>query len=73
MIELQVDLPAAPIHVNTDATQMQQVVMNLCTNAWHALPRDAGRIEVGLDEQALDTGAARALGELMPGVTPISG
>ena len=67
MIELQVDLPAAPIHVNTDATQMQQVVMNLCTNAWHALPRDAGRIEVGLDEQALDTGAARALGELPAG------
>lgn len=67
MIELQVDLPAAPIHVSTDATQMQQVLMNLCTNAWHALPGDAGRIEVGLDEQVLDASAARALGELPAG------
>ncbi len=37
-----------PLWVNADATQMQQVIMNLCTNAWHALPDSRGRIEVGL-------------------------
>ena len=37
-----------PLWVNADATQMQQVLMNLCTNAWHALPDSRGRIEVGL-------------------------
>ncbi len=33
--------------VEADATQLQQVLMNLCTNAWHALPAGRGRIEVG--------------------------
>ena len=38
-----------PLWVYADATQMQQVVMNLCTNAWHALPESRGRVEVGLE------------------------
>ena len=49
-VELRVErLPASPVHVRADATQIQQIVMNLCTNAWHALPAGRGRIEVGLD------------------------
>jgi len=47
-VELQVSLPPEAVHVRADATQIQQVVMNLCTNAWHALPAGRGRIEVGL-------------------------
>ena len=47
-VELRVNLPAEAIHVRADATQIQQIVMNLCTNAWHALPAGRGRIEVGL-------------------------
>jgi len=47
-VELRVNLPAAPVHVRADATQIQQIVMNLCTNAWHALPAGRGRIDVGL-------------------------
>jgi len=53
-VELRVNLPAAPVHVRADATQVQQIVMNLCTNAWHALPAGRGRIEVGLDVEAAD-------------------
>ena len=67
MVELRVQMPATPLHVDTDATQMQQVLMNLCTNAWHALAGSSGRIEVGLDEQALDAAAAAALGGLAAG------
>jgi len=37
-----------PLWVNADATQIQQVVMNLCMNAWQALPNASGRVEVGL-------------------------
>lgn len=60
-VELNVQLPAAPVHVRADATQIQQIVMNLCTNAWHALPAGRGRIEVGLLEEAADaTGSAEA-------------
>ncbi len=47
-VELRVSRQAAPVHVRADATQIQQIVMNLCTNAWHALPAGRGRIEVGL-------------------------
>ncbi|MFL6696643.1 MAG: CHASE domain-containing protein [Vitreoscilla sp.] len=47
-VELRVRRPAVPVHVRADATQIQQIVMNLCTNAWHALPAGRGRIEVGL-------------------------
>ncbi|MBI5256743.1 MAG: PAS domain S-box protein [Burkholderiales bacterium] len=56
-----------PLPVCTDATQMQQVLMNLCSNAWHALPGDLGRIEVGLAPALLDEGQARRLGGLRVG------
>ena len=67
MVELRVQLPSAPLHVDTNATQMQQVLMNLCTNAWHALAGSSGRVELGLDEQVLDGAAAGALGGLAAG------
>ena len=34
--------------VLADATQIHQVVMNLCTNAWHALKEQPGRIAIEL-------------------------
>jgi len=47
-VALVLRLSDAPLWVNADATQIQRVVMNLCTNASHALVRGRGRIEVGL-------------------------
>ncbi|MEP6873136.1 MAG: ATP-binding protein [Burkholderiales bacterium] len=47
-VALVVRVTDEPLWVNADATQMQQVVMNLCTNAWHSLPGSRGRVEVGL-------------------------
>jgi len=35
-------------HVRADRTQIQQVVVNLCTNAVHAMNQRAGRLEVEL-------------------------
>ncbi|MEW6704356.1 MAG: PAS domain S-box protein [Pseudomonadota bacterium] len=48
-VRLQQRLPAEPVHALADATQVEQVLMNLCTNAWHALNGRAGTIVVGLD------------------------
>ena len=45
-----------PIEIACDATQIQQVLMNLCTNAWHALAGQAGRIEVTLDRVSIGPG-----------------
>lgn len=60
--ELEVLIDEQPLHVLADATQLQQVVMNLCTNAWHALSGSAGRITIGLAAVTIDAEAARRLG-----------
>ena len=52
-------LPNEPLHVMADATQFQQVVMNLCTNAWHALQGRCGRIVVGLERSAAAAATVR--------------
>lgn len=51
-VHLQARLHDAPLQVVVDGTQMQQVLMNLCTNAWHALGDAGGSMEVGLDAVA---------------------
>lgn len=48
-VDLQVSLGTEPLVVLADATHLQQVLMNLCTNAWQALPAEGGRIELLLD------------------------
>jgi PAS domain S-box-containing protein len=48
-IEIRLHLePDAPL-VLADATQIHQVVMNLCTNAWQAIVGDHGCIDITLD------------------------
>ena len=59
-VRLDTVITEVPTPVAVDATQLQQVLMNLCTNAWHALPDERGRIEVGLAE--IDTAEAARLG-----------
>lgn len=67
-VELDVKLADAPLAVSADATQVQQILLNLCTNAWHALHGSAGRITIGLDSAELDAAAIDLLGvELAPG------
>ncbi len=48
-VQLDARLPDMPVPVRADATQLQQVLMNLATNAWHALPDGGGRIEIGFE------------------------
>jgi two-component system cell cycle sensor histidine kinase/response regulator CckA len=58
--------PGAPA-VLADPTQIHQVIVNLCTNAWHALEDRAGRIEVRLESVTLDVNDAGRLAGLRPG------
>lgn len=53
-IRLEVNLTRTPLHVRADATQIQQVLMNLCTNAWHAMTRGVGVVQVMLSEDLRD-------------------
>ena len=67
-VELDVRLGDAPLAVSADATQVQQILLNLCTNAWHALHGSAGRITIGLDAAQLDAASTELLGvDLAPG------
>ncbi|HEX5685863.1 MAG TPA: response regulator [Ideonella sp.] len=64
-VELEVVLTEDPVYVKADATQVQQVLMNLCTNAWHALKDGAGRITMGLEAAQYDgVGAHRGVAGL---------
>jgi len=54
LVELETQFAATPLRIGADATQLQQVLMNLCTNAWHALKGGAGHIVVGLESVVLD-------------------
>jgi two-component system cell cycle sensor histidine kinase/response regulator CckA len=60
-IDSHIDMSCPP--VIADDTQIHQVVMNLCTNAWHALPEQGGRIEVRLvPKEVTSEMAAKHLG-----------
>ncbi len=61
--------PDVPM-ILADSTQLHQIVMNLCTNAWHAIedrPSRAARIEVHVSWCALD---AAAVASLASGIAP---
>ncbi len=64
---LQAEATGRPLTVMGDATALSQVLMNLGTNAWHALSGSTGRVEFGLESlrwpeqvpQPLPAGAER--------------
>lgn len=66
-IELKVEVADALGMIYADPGQIQQVVMNLCTNAAQALENRAGIIEISLRE--IETGRAEQLRyhDLIPG------
>lgn len=49
MVELRVHVPDTTPWVNGDATALHQVITNLVTNSWHALPAVGGVIEVRIE------------------------
>ena len=48
-VELHSHIAPESPPVLADPTQIHQVLMNLCTNAWHALPEQGGCLEVRLE------------------------
>jgi PAS domain S-box-containing protein len=47
-VELVISVGGETPNILADATQIHQILLNLCTNAWQALEGAPGRIEVGL-------------------------
>jgi len=48
MVRVDISLADAPAWVEADSTQIQQVLINLCVNAWHAMQGSTGYIQIGL-------------------------
>ncbi|MCB2016734.1 MAG: response regulator, partial [Hydrogenophaga sp.] len=66
-VRLNTRLCESSLPVLADATQLQQVLMNLCTNAWQAMNGRPGEITVALRSAVLDASQALQLGDLEAG------
>jgi len=67
-IEIDVDIKSAvdPC-VMGDESQIYQVILNLCTNAAHAMEAQGGKMTIGMDAITLDNGKAENISNLPPG------
>lgn len=66
-VELEKNLLPGLPSVLADSNQIHQVILNLCTNAWHSLPDRRGRIRVALDEARFDVDAAEKIAGIETG------
>ena len=66
-IQLQHYLEPASGKIMADPTQMQQILMNLCTNAGHAMEKDGGCLQLKLSNTAVTEEDARFDSEVEPG------
>jgi CheY-like chemotaxis protein len=64
-LEQQIDNAAPDVLANP--TQVHQIVMNLCTNAAHAMKGKQGRIKVALSELQVSESGPKLHAELQPG------
>ena len=65
-IELTLHGLDQPLLTTGDPTEMHQVVMNLCTNAVHAMPK-GGSLEIRLEALQIHEPKSLALGQVLPG------
>jgi PAS domain S-box-containing protein len=57
-VALNANFDAPQMVVRCNASQISQVLINLCTNSWHALPNGEGRIDVSLSEARISPESA---------------
>jgi PAS domain S-box-containing protein len=66
-IEFRYDLEAPGSLVMADPVQIHQIIMNLCTNAAHAMREKGGTLDIGLAEVVLDDAVVLEYKGLQPG------
>jgi PAS domain S-box-containing protein len=66
-IDIVVDVDAETGLINADATQIHQIIMNLCTNAAHAMRKDGGRLTITLSDVAIEEGFQNNATAIAPG------
>ena len=68
----RIDLPPAPWLVEADATQLHQVLMNLCVNSRDAMP-EGGTLTIAIENAELDAAAVTGYPGAAPGPHVILG
>ena len=66
-ISFKLDIDSDLDTVMADPTQIHQVIMNLCTNAYHSMPNYTGIINVSLKQVRVDSDTAAKNTNLRPG------
>jgi PAS domain S-box-containing protein len=66
-IEIRQNIQDASDTVLADSTQIHQVILNLGTNAFHAMEETGGILEVGIKNVVFDQVAATPYSDLVPG------
>ncbi len=66
-ISMERRIPKETIQVLADPTQIHQVLINLCTNAAHAMKEKGGTLTVALKEVALEQEHVKDCGNIVPG------
>lgn len=65
-IDIKTDIDPACGMVSADPTQIHQVIMNLATNAYHAMQESGGQLTVGLKQMEIKPGQL-GFSNLLPG------
>ncbi len=66
IIDIRQNIPKAVDTILADPTQINQVMINLCANAAHAMEKEGGILEISLENVILDDSTAH-LHDLFPG------
>lgn len=66
-VTIQLDLNSHTGTVFANQSQLYQIVMNLCTNAFHALPEQGGKISISLNPITVDSACAAQYSNLRTG------
>ena len=66
-VDMKLRLAADSDMIMADPSQIQQVILNLCTNAAHAMRDGMGRLEISLGNARLETRGALPAIDLAPG------
>lgn len=66
-LNLEADLGTRPLPILGDATQLQQVLLNLVTNAGYAMAGQLGLLRISVEREELTTSRASATGTIPAG------
>jgi PAS domain S-box-containing protein len=66
-IAIHDDFAAGPIHIQANPSQIHQVIVNLCTNAFHAMEEDGGTMRVALDTVRFEAHVHLPMADIRPG------